>query len=149
MKKFITHAMIYVALASNILTACPHDTDTIITIESSNDLENLLQKNQGPCVLYMYMQGCDWCKKMSSIISTLSEDNDFCDTVTFYQTDGPKTQADQLIQSYCNKNLQGYPTILLMNQGTLFDMQIGATSQAKMKQKLTALLNTGSKQYVQ
>lgn len=143
MKKIIKQLILYFMLAISTITQTEqfYDNDHIIVLQNKNDLQNLLKNNLGPSLIYFYMNNCSWCSKINPIIEKISESKQFSHDITFYKVNGPQTQASQLVQEYLEKNIQGYPTIFFMNQGKVFDIQIGGTTQDVLIKKLQALMN--------
>ncbi|MBV8660989.1 MAG: thioredoxin family protein [Candidatus Dependentiae bacterium] len=140
MKRIINYSILYLIFAtSSIAIACPHDEDLVVAIETEDDLQNLLNNNEGPCLISFFMDRCGWCKKMHPIIENLAQDNQFYH-ITFYTINGPLLKAAEKVKEILNVLITGYPTMLLMNQGKVIDKQIGGTSQEAMTQKLNKSL---------
>lgn len=140
MKTFIQYTIFCFLFTTIVINACPHDTENIIIIQDKNSLEELLKKNTGPCLLYFYMNNCSWCSKMFPIIKNLAENNNFCENISFYKINGLQTDAQELVNTYLNTKIPGYPTMLFLYQGQIFDTQIGGTTKEVVTKKLTALL---------
>jgi len=136
MKRILQFSILYFFGASNIAMPCPDKEDSIVTIETQENLENLLQNSLGPSIIMLYMNGCGWCSKMHPIFKIVA---DQFEQITFYLANGPMLQASNHIEKYLNHEIQGYPTILFMKDGKVVDKQIGGTTQNVIIQKLKNL----------
>lgn len=119
------------------------DTDTIVTINTEEELKNLLENSMGPCAISFHMDQCGWCIKMHPIFETLAKDNDF-EHITFYSVNGPILKAYVHVPNILNEPVTGYPTFLFMNQGKVVGKQIGGASSEDMKGKLNKHLPKSS-----
>lgn len=140
MKFIIKYTILYLVMTISTVFACPHDKETMINIQDNDKLESLLKNNMGPSLIYFYSDNCGWCSKMKPIVEKLADDDQFCNMITFYKVNGPHTKAQDLILTYLNKKIPGYPTLLLINQGKVIETQIGGTTESIVRNKLVNLM---------
>ena len=142
MKKILQYTMLYFICIFNNMFACPHDKDNLVIVENSENLKSLLENNQGPCMMYLFANGCKYCEKMEPVIHSLANNEKFCNEITFYKVNGPITKADSLLAQNFTITIPGYPIILFLKSGKLQDTQIGYTTQNVINKKLEKLLNS-------
>jgi thiol-disulfide isomerase/thioredoxin len=151
MKKLTNLAILYalIVITGPILT-CPHDkniddTDSVITINTTDHHHNFLAKNQGASAVLYHMDNCYYCKKTKPMFTDLACDDRF-DDIAFYSVNGPQVQAEKDIKSITNQEIDGYPTILFFNQGQVVDSQVGAAPQDVIIQKLYGMSSQPNKE---
>lgn len=130
------------------IVTCPHDknidnTDSVITINTTDHHQNFLAKNQGASAVLYHMDNCYYCKKTKPMFTDLACDDRF-DDIAFYSVNGPEVQAEKDIKIMTNQEIDGYPTILFFNQGQVVDSQIGAAPQDVIIRKLKGIKNDRS-----
>lgn len=140
MKTIIKYSILYLILATSIITACPHDKDFIIPITTQRELKSLLTNNLGPTAIAFHMDKCNWCNQMDSIFKKVAQGNQF-DHVTFYKANGPNLEAPTHVKKTLYRKIPGYPYILIMNKGKVIKEQIGGAPQEVIIQKLNSLSN--------
>ena len=138
MKNIMKSTILYLLFATSIMVAHNFDTDSIVTIETEDQLKDLLKNSQGPSAISFHMDRCGWCIKMHPIFETLANDSQF-DHITFYSANGPILKAHVHATDILNEPITGYPTMFFMNQGKVIDKQIGGTTHEVMIDKLNAL----------
>ena len=124
MKNILKGSILYLIFATSTIFAHYHDNEFVVTINTEDDLRNLLTSNQGPSAISFHMGRCGWCIQMQPIFQDLAENDQF-GHITFYRADGPALKASTHIKDVLNEQITGYPTIFFMNQGKLVDKQIG------------------------
>ena len=140
MKNIIKRTILYLLLVTTAsIITCPHDSSSVIEITTSDQLQDLLSKNQGPCAILLYMQNCSYCEKLKPIFENLACNDQFT-PITFYVINGPQTQAPKIIKKTINQTIEGYPTMFFFNQGKLVTTQVGGASQNNLIKKLNQLL---------
>lgn len=138
MKNIMKFTILYLLFATSIMVAHNFDTDSIVTIETEDQLQDLLKNSQGPSAISFHMDRCGWCVKMHPIFEALANDSQF-DHITFYSVNGPILKAHTHATDILNEPITGYPTMFFMNQGKVIDKQVGGTSHDVMVDKLNAL----------
>jgi thiol-disulfide isomerase/thioredoxin len=138
MKNGIKYIIFYLIFTTSIAVAHSLDKDSIVHIETEQDLKNILQNNLGPSAISFHMDHCGWCMKMHPIFEDLAHDDQF-DHITFYSVNGPTLKAYTHTKELLNEIVTGYPTIFFMNQGKLVDKQVGGAGREIIAKKLNGL----------
>ncbi len=141
MKNIIKYTIFYLIFTTSIVVAHSLDQDSIVHIETEQDLKNLLQNHLGPSAISFHMDHCSWCMKMRPIFEDLANDDQF-DHITFYSVNGPITKASLHSKEILDEPIVGYPTIFFMNQGKLIDKQVGGAVREVIMKKLNRLLSS-------
>lgn len=141
MKNIIKHSILYLIFATSIISAHNFDQDPIVTIETEDQLTELLKNSQGPSAISFHMDRCGWCIKMHPIFESLAQDDKF-NHITFYSVNGPILKAHTHTSNLLHEQITGYPTMFFMNQGMVIDKHIGGTTQDVLVNKLNALSHT-------
>lgn len=140
MKNIIKYSILYLIFTTSIIMSHSLDKDSIVTIDTEEDLKSLLTKNQGPSAISFHMDKCGWCTKMHPIFESLANDDQF-EHITFYRVNGPVLRAHTHSKNILTESIDGYPSIFFMNQGKIVDKQVGGGSQDVIIQKLNNLSN--------
>ncbi len=142
MKNIIKYSILFLIFAVSTISAHKHDNQSIITIDSQDNLKNLFEHNDGPSAISFHMPGCGYCMHIQPLFEDLANNDEF-GHITFYSVNGSALQAPKHAQEILNEQIPGYPTIFFMNQGEIIDKQIGGTKNAKdvIIQKLNKLSN--------
>ena len=138
MKNGIKYIIFYLIFTTSIVVAHSLDKDSIVHIETEQDLKNILQNNLGPSAISFHMDHCGWCMKMHPIFEDLAQDDQF-DHITFYSVNGPLLKAYTHTKEILNEIVTDYPTIYFMNQGKLVDKQVGGAGRDILTKKLNGL----------
>ena len=118
--------------------------EKIIEISSENDFRELLKNNEQPCVIFLHMEGCGWCKKMDPVYHEISNKPEFS-PVQFYSVDGRKSQAVPLVKEFCDQQINGYPSLLFINETGYLDKQIGFSDQEDLENKIKSIFLNSKK----
>lgn len=114
---------------------------SIIQISQENDLRRLLQENKKPSVVFFYMNGCGWCKKMEPVFAQVSQNPKF-KNLEFIMVNGRDAQAPMVVKQMLEQQIQGYPFIIFMNEGKFIDKQVGFAQQEQFEQKLSQIFQS-------
>ncbi len=144
MKNEIKYIIFCLIFTTSIIVAHSLDKDSIVHIETEQDLKNILQNNLGPSAISFHMDHCGWCMKMHPIFEDLAHDDQF-DHITFYSVNGPILKAYTHTKECLNQIVTGYPTIFFMNQGKLVDKQVGGAGRDVLAKKLNGLSSSPEK----
>ncbi len=144
MKNTIKYIILCFMFTASITVTHNLDRDTIVQIETEQDLKNLLENNIGPSAISFHMDSCGWCMKMHPIFESFARDNQF-NHITFYSVNGPILKAHTHVKEILNKTVTGYPTIFFMNQGKLIDKQVGGAPSDILIKKLNGLSSSPEK----
>lgn len=111
----------------------------VIEINNQQDLQNLLDSNEEPSVLFFHMNGCGWCRKMDPIYDEVAANPEF-KHIKFYKIEGSASQAPSLVDKAFGQRITGYPTLIFTNKDGYVDKQVGFSQkddfQAKIKKYL-------------
>jgi len=141
MKNVIKYTIFYLIFTTSIVVAHSLDQDSIVHIETEQDLKNLLQNHLGPSAISFHKDDCGWCIKMRPIFEGLAKEDQF-DHITFYSVNGPITKASLHSKEILHEPIVGYPTIFFINQGKLIDKQVGGAGRDVIAKKLNGLLSS-------
>lgn len=112
------------------------DDTAAIKIESQQVLQEMLQSNQKPSVLFFHMNNCGWCKKMDPIYEEVLKNTKFAG-INFYKIEGDRSGAPMLIKQMFNQQITGYPTLIFIKDGKYVDKQVGFSQLEQFEQKIT------------
>lgn len=140
MKNILKYSILCLIFATANIAAHVLNEDDIVSIQTEQNLQDLLSNHLGPSAIFLYMDNCSWCKKMHTFFQAAANNNNF-NSITFYQGNGPSLKASAAIKTMLKKEIPGYPTIFFMNQGKVIDQQIGFDSNENFSKKLTKLMN--------
>jgi len=144
MKFFKKYIFIFCIFTIAIATGCPHDSETVIEIETQEALKNLLTNSQGPIIISLYIQNCKWCHKIMPIVDTLATDPRF-NNICFYRAGARDLKSaygktpvstPELIKQATGQNIPGYPFLLFMDQGKYIAKQVGVTTEEELTKKI-------------
>lgn len=138
MNRLVKYSILYLVFTASTIIAHVHDKDSVVIMETEEDLRSLLENSQGPSAISFHMDRCGWCIQMQPIFQELA-DNDEFGHITFYRVNGPTLKASTHVKEALNEKIPGYPTILFMNQGKVVDKQVGGTTKEVIIQKLNGL----------
>ena len=98
--------------------------EKVTEISTKDALQSLLDSNNKPSVLFFHMNGCGWCKKMDPVFDEVSN-NPAYSKIKFYRIEGRSSQAAELVQKAFDQKINGFPTLLFVNDGKFIDKQVG------------------------
>ena len=111
-----------------------------IKIESQDALQNLLQNNQKPSVLFFYMNGCGWCTKMNPVYEQILKNPKFAG-INFYKAEGNQCGAAMIIKQMFDQSISGYPTLIFIKDGKYIDKQVGFSQPEQFEQKIASVFS--------
>ncbi len=106
-----------------------------LQIESQEALQNLLQNNQKPSVLFFYMNGCGWCTKMNPVYEQVLKNPKFVG-INFYKIEGNQCGASMIVKQMFDQSISGYPTLIFIKDGKYIDKQVGFLQSEQLEQKI-------------
>jgi thiol-disulfide isomerase/thioredoxin len=112
----------------------------LIEVTAADELRNILTNNQKPSVVFLYMNGCGWCKKVHPIVEQMVK-NPLFSTIDFYAVDGKAAQAAPIVKEIVDQNITGFPSFIFMDKGKYLDKQVGFLELAAFEAKLQNVFN--------
>lgn len=89
---------------------------SMTSLESHDDLQNLLLHNKKAYVLFCHMDDCYWCEKMAPVVEQGAA-NPELQNIEFYSINSKLVNDSDLLQKIVGKEIAGYPYTVCMNQG--------------------------------
>jgi len=109
--------------------------EPVLEIKNQDDLNDLLQNSNKSSVIFFYMDGCGWCKKMEPVFAEVAENPEFA-SVGFYHLNGRHTNAASLVSDLFDEKINGYPFILFVDKGKFVQKQVGFAQQEDLEDKI-------------
>jgi len=110
---------------------------SMIEITSPDMLHDVMNKKE-PAVIFFHMTNCGWCKKMDPVYDEVAKNSKFA-SIQFYKANGKDCNAQVIVKELCDQQIQGFPTLIFMNEGGYLDKQVGFADQEKFEQKISTL----------
>ena len=107
----------------------------VIEVGSQQELRELLKNPQEESVVSLYMNGCGWCTKMAPVVDAVASNPEFA-SMKFYRVDGNALQAPSVVKELCDQEINGYPSLLFMNEKGYVDKQVGFAKQEDLEAKI-------------
>ena len=114
----------------------------MIEVTTQEDLQNILSNKKEPAILFFHMNGCGWCKKMDPVYQEVAKNSDFA-SIQFYSVNGKDCNAQVIVKEITDQQMNGYPTLIFMNEHGYLDKQVGFAQQQDFEQKIKKLFFTG------
>ena len=110
----------------------------MIEVASAEDLQDILSNKKELAILFFHMNGCGWCKKMDPVYQEVAKNPDFA-SIQFYSVNGKDCNAQVIVKEITDQQMNGYPTLIFMNEDGYLDKQVGFAQQQDFEQKIKKL----------
>ena len=125
------------------IEALENAENSVIEVESQEELRELLENPQEQSVISLYMNGCGWCTKMAPVLDEVAANPEFA-SMKFYRVDGSALQAAPMVKELCDQQINGYPSLLFMNEKGYVDKQVGFAKQEDLEEKINRVFSDSS-----
>lgn len=109
----------------------------INSINTEDQLINLLHSNNKKIVLFFFMNGCGWCDMMKPRVQELA--NKYPD-ISFYSMNGLKLKAHIHLKEAFNIKVQAYPFFMFMDNNKIINQHLGGMSTEKFEKFIQELI---------
>ncbi len=107
----------------------------MIEVTSPEILHDILTNKKEQAILFFHMDGCGWCKKMEPVYQEIAQNPTFAN-IQFYSVNGKDCNAQVIVKELIDQQINGYPTLIFMNESGYLGQQVGFADQAKFEQKI-------------
>ena len=116
------------------------NVEPVKEVKLKEELRELLENPQEKSIIFLHMNGCGWCKKMEPVFNEVALNSEFSST-KFYSVDGRELQAAPMIKELCHQHINGYPSLLFINEKGYVGKQVGFAKQEDLEEKINSVFS--------
>jgi thioredoxin reductase (NADPH) len=125
-------------LAKNFFVVPDEQTKPITMINSKQELDEILNKAEGPVILDFYAEYCPSCMRMLPVVESVAYQLD--KQVNFYKVDMDVPSTKEIAEKY---NVKSIPALLVFNKGQVVGRYTQAMDKKELHEFVLRFVNAG------